>query len=91
MRDTHYLKWLRILMSLHKFANLRKISQSDLNSKFMEGVQSIGFMDREYNCKNRIQEKEKCAYGGKCRSLILVYQATCQICDQVYIGNFQQK
>ena len=48
-------------------------------------------MDRECKCSIPSKVNRKCAYEGKCRSRFIIYEVTCSICDDVYIGNTQQK
>jgi hypothetical protein len=81
------LKWMRISMSYHRFVNLRELFQGDLNSKLLEHVRSMDFEKLPCNCRN----KENCAYGGDCRTSVVVYKATCVKTNKVYIGNTQQK
>ena len=77
-------------MSYHKFPNLREIFQSDLTKKIMDGVESLDFKDRECNCSTLSKVNGECAYNGNCRKSIIVYKATCKLCDMAYIGNTQQ-
>jgi len=90
LRNKYNLKWLRISMSYHKFANLREKFQGDLNNKLMTGINSEDFIDRDCNCNATTLVDGKCAFNGECRKCILVYKATCKICDKFYIGNTQQ-
>ena len=74
-------------MSYRRHRNLREIFQGDLNGKITANVRSLDFLNRPCNCRN----KEKCDYGGKCRSQIVVYCANCEITGKKYIGNTQQQ
>jgi len=78
-------------MSYHKIVNLGQILQGDLNSKLIKGVRSLDFENLECNCNSKSKTDGKCVYGGKCRHSIVVYKATCKICDKFYVGNTQQK
>ena len=80
------LAWLRVSMSYHRFANLRETFQGDLTAKLIHNIGSLDFADLPCNCRN----KAACQYGGKCRSSIVVYQATCLATGKRYIGNTQQ-
>jgi hypothetical protein len=80
------LKWIRVSMSYHRFSNLRELFQGDLNTKLNSGIISKDFQNLPCNCRN----KKACAYGGKCRHSIVVYQATCVQTNKRYIGNTQQ-
>ena len=91
LKRKHNLKWLRLSMSYHKFSNLRVILQGDLTSKLMEEVGSKDFEELSCNCYNSTKVNGKCAYDGKCRSSMVVYEAKCKCCGKAYIGNTQQK
>jgi hypothetical protein len=80
------LSWLRVSMSYHRFPNLRELFQGDLNAKLNAGITSRDFQTLPCNCRN----KKACPYGGKCRTKIVVYQATCLTTNKRYIGNTQQ-
>ena len=80
------LNWLRVSMSYHRFTNFREHLQGDLTTKLNEGIDSEDFQTLQCNCRN----KKKCIYGGRCRSSIVVYQATCSMTGKKYIGNTQQ-
>ena len=73
-------------MSYHRFPNLREIFQGDLTKKLLDGLGSRDFLTLPCNCR----KKADCIYNGKCRSSIIVYQATCLITGKRYIGNTQQ-
>jgi hypothetical protein len=90
LRNQFNLKWLRISMSYHRFANLRQMYQQDKENKLMNGIYCGDCMDRSCNCSMASQVNGECPFGGKCRQQFLVYEATCQSCNQVYIGNTQQ-
>lgn len=81
------LSWLRVSMSYHRFPNIRELFQGDLNTKLVEGVNSLDYMDRPCNCR---VGKTNCPYMGKCRQRIVVYKATCLQTNKVYIGNTSQ-
>ena len=91
LRDKYNLKWLRILMSYHKFTNLGEIFQGDSNNKLMDGITSKDFMDLNCNCINSMTVNGKCIFGGNCRKSIVVCKATCKECGCYYISNAQQK
>ena len=80
------LGWLRISISYHKFSNVREHLQGDLTTKLMEGIGSKDFLTQDCNCRI----PAKCAYFGKCRTSIVIYQATCLKTGMKYIGNTQQ-
>jgi len=80
------LSWLRVSMSYHRFPNMRELFQGDLNAKLNVGLISTDFQTLPYNCRN----KGACAYGGRCRTSIVVYQATCLKTGKKYLGNTQQ-
>jgi hypothetical protein len=90
LRDQFNLKWLRISMSYHRFANLRQMYQRDKEKKMMDGIYCGDCVDRPCNCSKASQVNGECPFGGKCRQHFLVYEATCQRCNQIYIGNTQQ-
>ena len=83
------LKWLRQSMSYHKFSNLREILQGDLSGKLMKGVGSRDFDALPCNCSTPSKRNGICIYNSKCRHSIVVYKATCKLCDANYIGNTQ--
>ena len=92
-KKKHNLPWLRVSMSYKKFANLREIFSSDLNSKLMKGITSLDFADRPCNCtrSNKFLNGE-CVYKSNCRKKMVIYMATCKFkdCNCFYIGNTQQ-
>ena len=88
LRNKHNLKWLRISMSYHKFANLGELFSGDLTGKVMKGVESLDFMDRDCNCNRASMVDGNCIFGGDCRKCIVVYKCTC-ICGKFYIGSTQ--
>jgi hypothetical protein len=90
LRNQFNLKWLRISMSYHRFANLRQMYQRDKEKKLMNGIHCGDCVDRPCNCSKASQVNGECPFGGKCRQHFLVYEATCQACNQIYIGNTQQ-
>jgi hypothetical protein len=51
LRNKFYLKWLRILMSYHRFPNLREMLQGDLSIKLTDNIESMDFKARECNCR----------------------------------------
>jgi hypothetical protein len=77
-------------MSCHKFSNLREIFQGDLGGKIMEGAQSKDFIDRQCNCVASSKVNGQCLYGEKCRRAVVVYKATCKVCEKQHYGNTQQ-
>jgi hypothetical protein len=90
LRNQFNLKWLRISMSYHRFANLRQMYQRDKEAKLMDGIHCGDCVDRPCNCSMVSQVNGECPFGGKCRHRFLIYQATCQVCHHIYIGNTQQ-
>jgi hypothetical protein len=89
LRNKFELKWLRILMSYHRFPNMREMLQGDLSKKLTEGVESKDFKVRDCNCRGG-KGPGKCQYGGFCRMPIVIYKITCTMTNKVYIGNTQQ-
>ncbi|KAL3903836.1 MAG: hypothetical protein SGARI_005202, partial [Bacillariaceae sp.] len=81
------LSWIRVSVSYTRFTNLRECFQGDLNSQLLDSVRSLDFETLDCNCKNKVA----CPYRGKCRTSIVVYQATCLTTGKKYIGNTQQK
>jgi hypothetical protein len=61
----------------------------DLVSKLTEGIQSLDFIVRNYNCNNPTG-KGRCQYGNMCRVPIVIYKITCKMANKIYIGNTQQ-
>jgi hypothetical protein len=55
------LTWLCISMSYHHFSNLRKLFQSNLNTKLNNAIISKDFQNLPCNCRN----KQACPYEGK--------------------------
>ena len=90
LRNQFNLKWLRISMSYHRFANLRQMYQRDKENKLMNGIFCGDCIDRPCNCSMVSQVNGECPFGGKCRQQFVIYEATCQSCNQSYIGNTQQ-
>ena len=90
LRDKYNLKWLRINMSYRKFSNLGKIIQGDLNSKLIKGIMSLNFENFKCNYNSITNTDDKCIYDGKCMHLI-VYKATCEVCNKLYKDNTQHK
>ena len=84
LRKLHGLKWLRILMSYHRFPNLRELFRTDLVSKTRKGVVSKDLQDRACNCRNG-----DCQYDNLCRKGCLVYKVSCTLCRKSYIGSTQ--
>ena len=90
LRNKHGLKWLRISMSYHRFANLTELIQGDLCSKLNNSIMSRDFVDRPCNCCSKLRQTNgECIYKGLCRKSLVVYKA---ICDNghYYIGSTQQ-
>jgi hypothetical protein len=56
----------------------------------MKGIYCGDCMDRSCNCSMASQVNGECPFSGKCCQQFMVYEATCQSCNQVYIGNTQQ-
>ena len=77
-------------MSYHKFSNLREIFQGDLTNKTLKGIGSQDFQDLTCNCNAASKINNKCIYNSKCRTSIVVYKATCKVCEKFYVGNTQQ-
>jgi hypothetical protein len=90
LRNQFNLKWLRISMSYHRFANLHQVYQRDKEAKLMDGIHCGDCVDRPCNCSMVSQVNGECSFGGKCHHRFLIYQATCQVCHHIYIGNTQQ-
>ena len=87
LRNKHGLKWLRISMSYHRFANLTELFQGDLCSKLNNSITSRDFEDRPCNCCSKLRQTNgECIYKGLCRKSLVVYKA---ICDDghYYIGS----
>ena len=63
LHEKHGLKWLQVLISYHRFANLRGIFQSNLNKKLIEGVISRDFCDLECNCNKLSKVDGRCIFG----------------------------
>jgi len=91
LRNKYGLNWLRFTMCYTKFLNLHEIFQGDLGQKLMKDVVSRDFMDLPCNCNVTSKIDGKCMYKGECRKMCVVYQAKCKLCNEVYIGNTQQK
>ena len=87
LRNKFNLKWLRLLMSYHKFPNLGQMFQSDLTTKLTEGLESLDFMDLPCNCNARAKVNGKCWFNGECQKSIVVYNAKYKLCKMLYIGN----
>jgi hypothetical protein len=83
------LKWVRTSISYHRFRNLRELFQGDLKTKLTENLISLDFQPLPCNCRTE-DENGVCMYGGKCRTPIVVYKATCCKTAMSYIGNTQQ-
>jgi hypothetical protein len=84
------LKWRHISMSYHWFVNLCHMYQQDKELKLMDGIQCSDCVDRPCNCSMVTQVNRESPFGGKCHHHFLVYEATCQVCNQINIGNMQQ-
>jgi hypothetical protein len=50
-KNRHHIRWLRILMSYHRFPNIRDVFQSHLSAKMIENVESLDFLTRDCNCR----------------------------------------
>ena len=85
LRDKHKLKWIRISMLYHKFPNLREKFNGDLNKKITEGANSLNFLARPCNCRDK-----PCGHGNACRQKLVVHQVTCLETGKKCIGNTQQ-
>jgi len=90
LKKKYNLKWLRPSMSYHKFSNLREIFQGDLTNKTLKGIGSQDFQDLTCNCNAASKINNKCIYNSKCRTSIVLYKATCKVCEKFYVGNTQQ-
>ena len=84
LRNKHNLKWLRFSMSHHHFSNLGELFAQDLQTKILQNVESEDYRTRPCNCRGT------CAFNGKCRHHMVVYKATCTLCDHFYIGATQR-
>jgi len=91
LRNKYGLNWLQFTMCYTKFSNLHEIFQGDLGQKLMKDVVSRDFMDLPCNCNATSKIDGKCMYKGECRKMCVVYQVKCKLCNEVYIGNTQQK
>ena len=89
LRNALGLKWLRLSMSYHKFPNFRSRLQSDLRTKVMAHIESKDFQDLECNCSQL--GDGACAFKGKCRKSMVVYQLTHRATGNTYIGCTQRK
>lgn len=88
LRNKHNLKWLRVSMSYHKFANLRKIFSGDLTGmKVIKSIEDI--MDRVCNCNKDLKIDGECIFGGNRRKSEVIYKYECKVCGAFYIGNTQ--
>ena len=56
----------------------------------MAGVKSLDFEDRPCNCNRDTKIQGECIFNGECRKSIIIYEAKCNQCGMVYIGNTQQ-
>ena len=79
-------------MAYSRFPNLREIFQGDLSKKLTDGLLSLDLMDRPCNCNknSRCPTTGLCAYKGNCRRKYIVYEVTCKLCNNCYVGNTQQ-
>ena len=85
------LKWLRVSMCIKRFTNLRERFQGDLTEKLNENLISEDFETRKCNCNKASRKKDgTCAYAEKCRTMMVVYEATCNFTGKKYIGNTQR-
>jgi hypothetical protein len=85
------LKWLRVSMCVKRFSNLRECFQGDLTQKLNEDLISQDFETRKCNCNKASKKKDgTCAYAGNCRTMMVVYEATCNFTGKKYIGNTQR-
>ncbi len=91
LRNKHGLKWLRFSMSYRRHPNLSQLFQGDLTAKLMAGIESKDFMDRLCNCNAATLVNGQCFCKSQCRKSLVVYKATCKLCNKFYIGNTQQK
>ena len=91
LRQKHNLKWLRLLMSYHKFPNMGENLQGDLTSKLMEGIGLNDFQKLKCNCNKNTKMNGECIYGDNCRASMVVYKAESKCCGKVYVDNTQQK
>jgi len=90
LRNKHGLKWIRNSMSYHKFSNVRETFQGDAVAKMMKGITSRDFQDLPCNCQERSRMEGACE-SNSCMKCCVVYSATCNVCDDEYIGCTQNK
>ena len=92
LKKAYGLTWLRVSMAYSRFPNLREIFQGDLSKKLTDGLLSLDLMDRPCNCNknSRCPTTGLCAYKGNCRRKCIVYEVTCKLCNNCYVGNTQQ-
>ena len=76
-------------MSYHRFNNLVELLNGDLTAEIGRGIFSKYLMDRKCNCSLPSKFNGKCAYGDKFQSRCIIYELTCSMCDDIYIGNTQ--
>lgn len=80
------LPWLIYRMSYHRFPNLSEHLQGILTAKLMKPVSSATDPDfKECNCMNGICQLH--GAEGRCNTRNVIYQITCKICNDAYIGN----
>ena len=84
------LSCMRVQISDHIFNNLAELLNGDLAAKIGREIFSKDLMDRNFNASIPYKVNRKCVYKGKCRSICIIYQVKCSMCDDVYIGNTQQ-
>jgi len=95
VRNKHNIRYIRPLMSHHKFLNITELFQSDLNKKVMHGVISLDFEKRNCKCTKALKnEDDKCIFNGECCMTTLIYRVTCTTCaakghPMYYIGSMQ--
>ena len=90
LKKKYSLWWLRISISNHKFSNLHYLFQCDLNKKLTSSLVCKDFESLPCNCINKCKIDGKCIFNKQCRKRVIIYEATCNVCNMNYVGNTQQ-
>ena len=79
-------------MAIHRFKNITDIFNGDLSFKINTNLGSRYFEEKLCNCNANARDRSgQCVYDSQCRQTMVVYKATCRVCQMFYIGCTQQQ
>ena len=78
-------------MSYNRFNDSVELINGDFAAKIGRGMISCDLMDKEFNCYLLSKVNGKCVYKSKFQKKYSIYEVKCYTCENICIGNTQQK